>query len=160
MALTFSYAQTNDLTVDWKSMSPDQMKEYIHKLSPDQRRQLFRKFRENMLISELNIQDDQKDKFISIYNEYADDQRDIKNKFALNKKIDQLTPEEAKLELEKSFEVAQQLLNNREEYSKKFLQVLTPQQILKMYHIEGKTRNEIMDRRTTPPLSPNEGPKK
>jgi len=47
--------------------------------------------------------------------------------------------------LAESFNVGQQLLNNRKEYSEKFMKIIPPQKVLKLYDTEGMIRHKMMD---------------
>ncbi len=46
-------AQRSDY--DWKKMDPKQRKEVINNLSPEERKELLKKFRNNMIMDNLNI---------------------------------------------------------------------------------------------------------
>lgn len=132
---------------DWKNMSLQQRKESIKKMSPEQKADLVDKFREDLLLSELHIPEDKKDDFLNIYAEYQEKQKEIKSKFdGHSKQYDNLSDEEARQQLDKSFDVGQQLLNNRRSYSDKFQRVISPQQVLKLYHTEGMMRSKLMDK--------------
>ena len=130
---------------DWKNMKPDQRKKIINDMAPEERMALLKEFRENMMVAELNISSEKQDEFKVLYSEYHDKQREIKNKFQQAKEFDNLSDTEAKKQLSQSFEIGQQLLDVRKEYSEKFLKIITPQQVLKLYDTEGAIRNKIMD---------------
>jgi hypothetical protein len=49
--------------------------------------------------------------------------------------------------IDQSFEVGLQLLNNRKLYTEKFLKILSPQQVLKLFDHEGQIREKMMERR-------------
>ena len=51
--------------------------------------------------------------------------------------------------LNQSFDLGQQLLNNRKVYADKFLKILTPQQVLKLFNQEGRMSEKFMERRQT-----------
>ena len=130
---------------DWKNMKPDERKKIINNMAPDERMALLKEFRENMMIAELNIPTEKQEDFKILYSEYHDKQKEIKNKFQQAKEFDNLSDTEAKLQLTQSFEIGQQLLDIRKEYSEKFFKIITPQQVLKLYDTEGAIRNKIMD---------------
>ncbi len=132
---------------DWKKISPEQRKALINKMSPEERVDLLKKFRENMLVDELKITEDRKDDFRSLYNEYQDSQKAIKSRFTPKENYDTMSDEEAKMELEKSFAVGEQLLDNRRKYSERFQKVMKPQQVLEMFQNEGMLRTKVMDRK-------------
>ena len=65
-----------------------------------------------------------------------------------------MTDEDAIKELNNSFDVGQQLLDNRKNYAQKFMKVISPQQVLRMYQTEGKMRNKILDKKQDEPKNP------
>lgn len=132
---------------DWKTMKPDQRKEVIQKMNPRERSLLLNQFREDMMVSELDVPKTNEEEFKTLYAEYQEKQAAIKKKFKSNADYESMTDEEAANQLEKSFEIGQQLLDNRKLYAQKFMQVIKPQQVLQMYQTEGKMRNKIIDKK-------------
>lgn len=130
---------------DWKTMKPDQRKAAIQKMDPKERMNLLHQFRENMVVSELDVPVDNQAEFKSLYSEYQKKQSDIKSKFKPSEHYDQMSDEEAKQQLDQSFEIGQQLLDNRKAYSQKFIKVIKPQKVLQLYQSEGRMRNKILD---------------
>ncbi|MCZ2084414.1 hypothetical protein PUH65_02680 [Kaistella sp. SH40-3] len=145
LAVQFSFAQ--QLTYDWKSMKPEQRKEVIQKMNPNERKALLKEFREKMIVSELGVSQNSQPEFLNLYTEYQNKQNEIKSKFSLNENYDTMSDEEATKQLNQSFEVGQQLLDNRKNYAQKFIKVISPQQVLKMYQTEGRMRNKILDKK-------------
>lgn len=144
-AVQFSYAQQQDY--DWKNMKPEKRREIIQKMNPDERMSLLKEFREKMIIAELSVPENSQAEFKNLYSEYQDRQHDIKSKFTLNENYESMSDEEATRQLNQSFEVGQQLLDNRKIYAQKFLKVISPQKVLRMYQTEGKMRNKILDKK-------------
>lgn len=136
---------------DWKTMKPDQRKEIIQKMSPQERMSLLKQFRQNMVVAELDVPQTSQPEFKSLYDEYQEKQNEIKSKFTPSEDYENMSDEEAKRQLNQSFEVGQQLLDNRKAYAQKFLKVIKPQQVLQMYQTEGKMRNKILDRKEDGP---------
>ena len=136
---------------DWKTMKPDERKAIIQKMSPQERMSLLKQFRQNMVVSELDIPENNQEQFKSLYSEYQEKQNEIKSKFKPNEDYENISDEEAKQQLNQSFEVGQQLLDNRKAYSQKFMKVIKPQQVLQMYQTEGRMRNKILDRKEDGP---------
>ena len=132
---------------DWKKMKPEQRKEIIQKMSPQEKMSLLRQFRENMLVSELEVAQNDQTEFKTLYAEYQDKQNSIKSRFKPSEDYDNMSDEEATKQLNESFEVGQQLLDNRKTYAQKFLKVLKPQQVLQMYQTEGIMRSKILDKK-------------
>ena len=98
---------------DWKKMDPKQRKEVINNLSPEERKALLAKFRNNMVMDNLDIEASDKAEFTQLYNEYLDNQKQIKSQFNSNFNPETLSDDEAKAKLQQSFEVGQKLLDNR-----------------------------------------------
>lgn len=140
-----TFAQTQKY--NWKAMKPDERKQLIQKMSPQERMATLQEFRENMLITELELPANAQDDFKALYGEYQNKQNEIKGKFKSNDNYENMTDEEAKKQLDESFEVGQQLLDNRKVYCEKFMKIIKPQQVLQMYQTEGKMRNKILDKK-------------
>ncbi|MBP3839973.1 MAG: hypothetical protein J6D35_03325 [Chryseobacterium sp.] len=140
-----SYAQ--EQKYDWKKMKPEQRKEIIQKMSPQDKMSLLKQFRENMMVSELDVPQNDQTEFKTLYAEYQDKQNNIKSRFKPSEDYDNMSDEEATKQLNESFDVGQQLLDNRKIYAQKFLKVLKPQQVLQMYQTEGKMRSKILDKK-------------
>ncbi|QBO57741.1 hypothetical protein [Chryseobacterium salivictor] len=153
LAIQFSFAQ--QLNYDWKSMKPEQRKEVIQKMNPSERMSLLKEFREKMIVAELAVPQNNQPEFIHLYTQYQDRQNDIKSKFTPSEDYENMTDEEATRQLNQSFEVGQQLLDNRKNYAQKFMKVISPQQVLKMYQTEGKMRNKILDKKQAGPNNPS-----
>ena len=140
-----SFAQ--EQKYDWKNMKPEQRKEVIQKMSPQEKMSLLKQFRENMMVSELDVPQTDQPEFKTLYAEYQEKQNSIKSRFKPSEDYENMSDEEAKRQLNESFEVGQQLLDNRKIYAQKFMKVLKPQQVLQMYQTEGKMRSKILDKK-------------
>ncbi len=129
-------------------MTPEKRKEIINKMSPEERSKLLKEFRANMMVDELDIPENSEQEFRKLYSEYLDQQKEIKSRFIRTDDYNSISDEEAKQRINQSFEVGQQLLNNRKEYAGKFMKICKPQQVLKMYQTEGMIRDKMMDRKS------------
>ena len=138
-------AQRSDY--DWKKMDPKQRKEIINNLSPDERKELLKKFRDNMMLDNLNVDAKDKAEFTAIYNEYIDNQKQIKSQFSPDFDPDKMSDEEAKIKLQQSFELGQKLLDNRKKYAEKMQQVIPCQKVLKLFQSEWRMRDKMNDRK-------------
>ena len=151
LAITFLFTTQNifaqNQKYDWKKMKPEEQKQIIKNMSSQERLQTLQQFRENMIVSKLALPENAQTDFKLLYSEYQNKQNEIKNKFKSNNDYENMSDEEAKKELNESFEVGQQLLDNRKVYCEKFMKVIKPQQVLQMYHMEGKMRNKILDKK-------------
>jgi len=132
---------------DWKKMDPKQRKEVINNLSPEERKELLKKFRNNMIMDNLNVDPEDKAEFTRLYNEYLDSQKQIKSQFNSNFDPETLTDEEAKAKLQQSFEVGQKLLDNRKKYADKMQQVIPCQKVLKLFQSEKMMKDKMDERR-------------
>ncbi|MCW4451685.1 hypothetical protein OK344_05625 [Kaistella sp. BT6-1-3] len=140
-----SFAQ--EQKYDWKNMKPEQRKEVIQKMSPQEKMSLLKQFRENMMVSELDVPQTDQQEFKTLYAEYQEKQNSIKSRFKPSEDYENMSDEEAKRQLNESFDIGQQLLDNRKIYAQKFMKVLKPQQVLQMYQTEGKMRSKILDKK-------------
>ena len=140
-----SFAQ--ERKYDWKNMKPEQRKEVIQKMSPQEKMSLLKQFRENMMVSELDVPQTDQQEFKTLYAEYQEKQNSIKSRFKPSEDYENMSDEEAKRQLNESFDIGQQLLDNRKIYAQKFMKVLKPQQVLQMYQTEGKMRSKILDKK-------------
>ncbi len=131
---------------EWRNMKPEQRKELISKMKPEEKQELLQRFRENMMIEELDVPADKKEDFRTLYNEYQESQKQIKERFKASRNFEGMNDRDAKQELEKSFELGQQLMNNRKKFSEKFQKILKPQQILEMFQNEGMMRSKILEK--------------
>ena len=78
---------------------------------------------------------------------WGEKQNSIKSRFKLSEDYENMSDEEAKRQLNESFDIGQQLLDNRKIYAQKFMKVLKPQQVLQMYQTEGKMRDKMLDKK-------------
>ena len=140
-----SFAQ--EQKYDWKNMKPEQRKEVIQKMSPQEKMSLLKQFRENMMVSELDVPQTDQQEFKTLYAEYQEKQNSIKSRFKPSEDYENMSDEEAKRQLNESFDIGQQLLDNRKIYAQKFMKILKPQQVLQMYQTEGKMRSKILDKK-------------
>ncbi len=145
--LVFGFSNAQEIK-NWRNIKPEQRKEIIEKMTPEQRVELLKNLRENMLVDDLEVPQEKQEEFKTLYNEYQESQREIKERFKTSTDYEKLSEEEAKRELEQSFVVGQQLLDNRKRYAEKFQRMMRPQQVLQMFQNEGMMRSKMMDRKT------------
>lgn len=108
--------------------------------------------RKTRLMEELNISErEEREQFRRLYDEYDSNQKEIKRKFRPNRNFDDLSDAEARHQLDESFRVGKELLENRQRYSEEFQKVIKPQKVLKMFDQEGKMRREMLQRRDQSP---------
>ena len=140
--------QTNiPRTSEWRTMNNQEKREVVNNMSTKERSLFLQKMKENIVIDDIDISADKQDEFKALYAEYQSNQKQIKEKFLVENNIANLSDEEATRRLNQSFDVGQQLLNNRRTYADKFLKILTPQQVLKLFQTEGKMREKMLDKK-------------
>lgn len=139
--------QTIPRTSEWKSMNMQEKKQAVSNMSVKDRSVFLQNIKENIVIDDLDIPKEKQDEFKTLYAEYQNNQKQIKEKFHVDKNLDNLSDEDATKRLNQSFEVGQQLLNNRKTYADKFLRILTPQQVLTLFQTEGKMREKMLDKK-------------
>ncbi|WP_144281302.1 hypothetical protein [Chryseobacterium echinoideorum] len=132
---------------DWKKMNPEQRKEIINNLSTEERKKLLTQFRNNMMVEMLNVPAQDKDEFTKMYTEYIESQNKIKGQFDSDFDPDKLSEEEAKQKLQQSFDVGQQLFENRKKYAEKMQTVIPCQKVLKLFQSEGMMRDKMNERK-------------
>lgn len=130
-----------------KNMTPEQRREFIKKMSPEQRQKLMQEASAMLSVRNLEVPLEKQEDFKKLLNEYIQSQKTIKDKFRPDFSKENLSDSEAKKLLDQSFDLGQQLLNNRKVYADKFLKILTPQQVLKLFSQEGKIREKFMERK-------------
>ena|SRR6218665_1696734 len=134
-------------TSEWRTMNTQEKKEVVNSMSTKERSVFLQKMKENIVIDDIDISADKQDEFKALFAEYQSNQKQIKEKFLVENNIGNLSDEEATRRLNQSFDVGQQLLNNRRTYADKFLKILTPQQVLKLFQTEGKMREKVLDKK-------------
>lgn len=139
--------QTIPRTSEWQSMNMKERKQVVSNMSVKDRTIFLQNMKENIVIEDLHIPTEKQDEFKSLYAEYQNNQKQIKDKFFVDKNLDNLSDEEATRRLNQSFDVGQQLLNNRKAYAEKFLKILSPQQVLTLFQTEGKMRDKMLDKK-------------
>lgn len=142
--------QTNiPRTSEWRTMNNQEKREVVNNMSTKERSLFLQKMKENIVVDDIDISADKQDEFKALYAEYQANQKQIKEKFLVENNIANLSDEEATRRLNQSFDVGQQLLNNRRTYADKFLKILTPQQVLKLFQTEGKMREKLLDKKNS-----------
>ena len=139
--------QTIPRTSEWKSMNMQEKKQAVSNMSVSDRTVFLQKMKQEIAIDDLDIPKDRQDEFKTLYAEYQNNQKQIKEKFYIDKNLENLSDEEATKRLNQSFDVGQQLLNNRRAYAEKFLKILSPQQVLTLFQTEGKMREKMLDKK-------------
>ena len=148
LLLAFSFAKAQETPKsDFRTMSPEQKRELIRKMTPEQRQKLMEDATIIMAIRKLTIPPEKQDASKKLMSEYIQSQKTIKDKFKPDFSKENLSDAESKKMLNQSFQLGQELLDNRKVYADKFLKILTPQQVLKLFHQEGKLREKFMERR-------------
>lgn len=132
----------------WEQMNPKEKKDILKKLTPEQRSELILQHKREAILKRLNLSEEKAKVFTPLYEDYQKRMKAIKHSFKPSTTPERLTDKEAKEELKQSFIVARQLLEEREVFAEKLQQVLTPQQIIKMFQAEGALRGKILNIKT------------
>ena len=104
--------------------------------------------RVDVLVKNLGLSGDQEQQFRAIYNDYEESQMNIMKEFKSKFDNRNATDGEAKERIYIGFDVSQRLLNNRKQFADKFLKVISPLQLEKMYEMEKRMGKRIMEKRT------------
>ncbi len=136
-------------TSEWRTMNMQEKRNAVSGMTVRERSAFLQKMKENIVVDDINVPEDKQEEFKNLYTEYQNNQKQIREKFFFDNKIENLSDEEAEKRLNQSFEVGQQLLDNRKIYAEKFLKLLTPQQVLKLFQTEGKMREKVLDKKNS-----------
>lgn len=146
-ANSYQRQQNIPSSADWQNMDMNEKRQAVSNMSVRERSAFLQNMKANIVVGDISVPADKQDSFKSLYAEYQNNQKQIKEKFHPDKNFDQLSDEDATARLNQSFDVGQQLLNNRKAYADKFLKILTPQQVLKLFQTEGKMRDKMLDKK-------------
>ncbi len=146
-ANSYQRQQNIPSSADWQNMDMNEKRQAVSNMSVKERSAFLQNMKANIVVGDISVPADKQDSFKSLYTEYQNNQKQIKEKFHPDKNFDQLSDEDATARLNQSFDVGQQLLNNRKAYADKFLKILTPQQVLKLFQTEGKMRDKMLDKK-------------
>lgn len=105
-------------------------------------RENFNEFQIKLLIQQLEIDDSLQPKFEEIYAAYVNKMSSLRPARPKNPGGEQ-TDQEVEQQILESFEIAEQTTALKKEYYVLFKEVLTPQQILKMYNTERKINERL-----------------
>lgn len=146
-ANSYQRQQNIPSSADWQNMDMNEKRQAVSNMSVRERSAFLQNMKANIVVGDISVPEDKQDSFKNLYAEYQNNQKQIKEKFHPDKNFDQLSDEDATARLNQSFDVGQQLLNNRKAYADKFLKILTPQQVLKLFQTEGKMRDKMLDKK-------------
>lgn len=102
-----------------------------------------------MVTDNLDIDAEDKAEFTQLYDEYLENQKQIKSQFNPNFDPEALSDDEAKAKLQQSFEVGQRLLDNRKKYADKMQQIIPCQKVLKLFQTEGMMRDKMNEKKSS-----------
>lgn len=98
----------------------------------------------------LQLSDAQAKEFWPVFEAYALELEELKKReFISHKKRGQdgeLDADEALKKIEEHFEIEQSKLNIRKSYHHKFLEILSPKELIKLHHTEREFRREVLER--------------
>jgi len=128
------------------NMSKEQRREYMKTLSPEQRKALLGEAMLDAMVKKIEISSEKQEVFKKTYQDFKKSQKVIKEKFKSNIASKNMTDEQAKTKLYQNFELGQALLDNRKAYTEKFLKIISPKQVMKLFEEERKMRQQYMNR--------------
>lgn len=146
LGTSFLVAQENTIQT-WEKASAEERKAMIKKMTPEEKKKLFREYRENAVVEQLQIPEKDQKAFKEVYSNYQESQRRIKDDFNNDFDPDKLTEDEARRKLDESFKYGERMIQNRREYAEKMQRVVKPQQVLKMFQNETQMRDKMLNRR-------------
>lgn len=141
LLLSFSFQAQDTKAPDLSKMSREERQAYMRSLPPEQRKNILEDALTAMLIKRLEIPAEKQQDFKNLYLEFQDSQKAINKKFKPSGPRTAPSDAEARKMLSQSFELGQQLLDNRKAYTERFLKILTPQQVLKLYKQEKEMKD-------------------
>lgn len=123
--------------------SKEETKEMLKNMSPEERKKLFEKVKVERVIKELAIPTEKQAEVRQLFTDYSNSKREIIKTFKPNINTEQLSEQETKKYIADGLEVMQKVLDNRKTYTEKFLKILTPHQVLKIFKIEQQMKEEF-----------------
>lgn len=111
-----------------------------------------RQLRTSFIVKELELTNDQKDKFVPLYdNMYREIEKLMNDTRELERTVNRKGSAASNIELEKASEALYECKGKENDiemrYFNKFKTVLTPKQLFKLKHAEHKFNKQLMDRR-------------
>jgi len=107
--------------------------------------------KEDILIEKLRISKEKEEDFKNIFRKYEEELKSIigesRNEYRSIDKKEKLSDKEIKDRIYTRFGVYQKLLDHRKAYTDKFLKVLTPEQLEKMFEMERQMGRRAMERK-------------
>lgn len=123
---------------------PEPHKEWKN-LNPEERKKLFQEMRVEKMLSALEVEPAKKESFKNLLQQYFKRKEEIVKSFNAEKikKEVKISNQEALKFLDKSFDTAQKILDYKKQFKQKFLEILTPQQVLQLYKLEKDMKDKI-----------------
>lgn len=121
----------------------EETKQMLKNMSPEERKKLFEKVKIERVINELAIPAEKQNEVRQLFTEYSNAKRAIIKSYKPNANIEQLSEQDAKKRITEGLEVMQKVLDNRKLYTDKFLKILSPHQVLKIFKIEQQMKEEF-----------------
>lgn len=116
--------------------------ETFDKLSKEEKMKYFQKIKVDKILERLNLVEEKQKELKPLLDKYFEDTDGIMKAFnKLKKSSENLSNKEALEKLKESLDTAQKLLDNRKIYTEKFLEILTPQQVLEINNIEREMKD-------------------
>ncbi|RQP14490.1 MAG: hypothetical protein EAS48_01550 [Chryseobacterium sp.] len=111
-----------------------------------QKMEQFRDAKTDVIVTQIGVQPEKQGEFRDLYQQYDKSQSSIAQEFNDGLDPREMTDDQAKEKIYKGFDISQKLLNNKKNYTEKFLQVITPRQLYHMYQTEKRMGRKVMER--------------
>lgn len=141
LGLNFSFAQNQK---PWQEAKNETSQTASTPPSHEEHMARILQYKQKQVLKALNLPEEKRKAFVPLYQAYQNKMMEIKHSFKPVKNPDAVSDQEAREDLEKSFKVGQALLDQRKVYAAKFLQILTPQQVIKIFQTEGLLRDKMI----------------
>ncbi len=103
----------------------------------------FKKLQAEMILRELKLPEESQAQFRDLYAEYAAQMDSLRPRH--RRGVEQPTSEDVEQHIFESFDMTDKITDLKREYYPKFKEILSPEQILRMYSAEQQLRNRMSD---------------
>lgn len=86
-------------------------------------------------------------KFWPVYNQYTSELRSVRRNYqsSINKNKPNLTPEQARNEIDASLDYQQDIVDLKKKYKDRLLNIISPQQLMQLYSAEQEFKKTLVD---------------
>ncbi|QCX53141.1 hypothetical protein [Elizabethkingia sp. JS20170427COW] len=143
-SLIFLLGFTNCLLAQFQNnLNPNNKNKPPH----EQRIEELHKAKIDYITSELELSNEQRGNFETIYNNYDNSQRQLFSSFEKRVRLIPSNNQQAREKIFAGFELSQKFLDLRKSYAEEFLKVISPMQLDRFYKIEKKLSRKIQEKK-------------